>query len=215
MSINVKSEFDMLVESIIDLGMDFDVVMVDPLYTTVKGDMSNNAVATDWIRNIRILKSYLNCAFIISNHEGKDAYNEGQVIDKGNATLFGSTFWAAFFNHNYKLKVHDGHHLLEIGKNRSGQAMDRIAMQMLTDDTLLYVPYEPDLTQNELKVVTMLRSGVVATARSVVESTGVSRATVFRILRKLEDKGQIEVVCDIKQTKYKWLVAGVEKSLTN
>lgn len=191
--LNIESEFNQMVNLIrTTTGMLFHVIIIDPLYTTIKGDMSRNEVATDWIRNIRSLKTWMDCAVIVLNHEGKDVYNEGVPIDRGNAAIFGSTFWSAFFNVNYRLKLFDGHHLLEIGKNRSGKSIDRLVMQLVTDETLMYVPHNSDLSENGNKIISVFKQNVACTARKIIEVSGVSQAQTYRILKRLEEQGKIE-----------------------
>jgi len=212
-AINDPKEFQQLVAAVRNLGMPIDVIIIDPLYTTVKGDMSKNEVSTDWIRNIRWLKAFCDCAVIVNNHEGKDVYNEGVAIDRGAVSIFGSTFWAAFFNQNYRLKVYDGHHLLEIGKNRSGKAVDKIAMRMVTDGTLAYIPHDETATVKQIKVETILREGRPVGAKELVKLSGLSQATVYRVIRKLEDEGKIERVFLDGGIGYQWVCQGADISL--
>lgn len=212
---NVKSEFDAFVASVQSIGMVFDVVIIDPLYTTIKGDMSKNEVATDWIRAIRWLKGYLDCAIIILNHEGKDLYNEGVVVDRGTDSIFGSTFWGAFFNHNYKLKLYDGHHIMEIGKNRSGKAVDRIVMSLVNTDTLMYVPYDPAMTENGYKVKNAIKGGQGVDVRTIIDVTGVSRATIYRVLKKIEDEGNLKKEVKGIKVVYHWQEAPTGEAISS
>lgn len=186
------------------IPMMIDVVILDPLYTTIKGNMNDNQVATDWIRNIRELKGWLQCAVIVLNHENKDVYHDGSPIEKGPGSVFGSTFWAAFFNQNYKLRTYDKHFILEIGKNRSGKAVDRVQMTLMNTDTLMYVPWDPDLTSSGQKVTNLLRAGKPVTMRRIVEITGVSKASCYRLLRKWVDSGEVSKEATGRDILFSW-----------
>lgn len=192
-SFNDENEMDQLIALIKGQQMLIGVIIIDPLYTTIKGNLNDNQVVTDWIRNVRKLKGIFDCSVIVLNHENKEIFYEGQEISRTTGSIFGSTFWAAFFNHNYKLRVFDGHHLLEIGKNRSGKAVDRVAMKMV-DEPLMYVPYDPELSENGIKILSLLRVSDVISAKKIIEVTQVKRATAFRILKKFVDETKISRV---------------------
>lgn len=191
---NDDEQVDQLIALIKERFPQVEVIELDPLYTTIKGSMNDSEVVTHWIRNVRKLKGIFNASMIISNHVNKEFYNEGAVVERDPGSIFGSTFWAAFFNHSYRLKIFEGHHLLEIGKNRSGKAIDKIAMTMLNTNTLMYTLYEPDLTDNGAKIVALLRSSKLLSAKQIIEVTGVKRATAFRIIKGLVDKAEVRRV---------------------
>lgn len=200
---NDELQIDQLISIIKSMQKLIDVIIIDPLYTTIKGSLNDSEVVTDWIRNVRKLKGVLQCAVIVLNHENKELYFDGAVVERTNGSIFGSTFWAAFFNHNYKLKEFDGHHLLEIGKNRSGKAIDKVAMKMISGDALMYVLHDPQLTDNGVKILSCIKATDKITARKIQEMTGVPRATVFRTLRKLVTDKKIEHVDTVEGDFYK------------
>jgi len=168
-------------------GIAYDVIIIDPLYTTVKGSMCDDEVATDWVRNLRSIRERYNCTFVVLHHEGKDMYHLGQVIDRGNANIFGSTFWAAFFNTNYKLRAtKEGIRLLELGKERSGKMIDKIPMRLVEPTPLFYTPAD-HIVDSRLKVEMYLKGAEDwVHMKTLVSQTGFSRATVYRVLKDLD-----------------------------
>jgi len=168
--------------------MDYDVVLLDPIYTTVKGTMSSDEVATDWVRNMRQLKSRFDCSIIAFHHEGKENWQGGQLIEKRMDTLFGSTFWGAFFNSNFKMRVRAGVHELESGKQRSGRLIDKIEMVLIEPSPLMYVPKD-DVSGASLTKVKALLSGSTEwlSIKEIQSRTELSRATVYRSITQLKD----------------------------
>lgn len=202
--LNVDEHFNDFFAQTKQPGMKYDVIMIDPLYTTVKGSLSEDKVATDWIRNMRSLKSYYECAMIVWHHDGKDQYSEGVVIDKGSNNTFGSVFWQAFFNHNFKLRVKKGVHTLECGKQRSGKIVDRIDMIMKSPKPLMYDILAEDSDNNTM----IVKHHIYATtepisAKKLVEATGISKSTIYRILKKLQLSMEVETFNDSVQVLYR------------
>lgn len=167
--------------------MKFDIIIIDPLYTTVKGSLSDDTVATDWVRNVREIRNQFDCTFIVLHHDGKELYHEGHVIDKGNSNIFGSTFWAAFLSNNYKLKVKpDGTRVLDLGKERSGKMIDSLTMQLVEPSPLYYTlgAHPPDSTE-KIKLI-LKANGKAMHLKELVKMTNLSRATVYRALRYIQ-----------------------------
>lgn len=188
---NAESEFVDFLDSIKICGLLYDVIIVDPLYTTVEGSLNSDEVATNWIRNMRTLKALYDCAVIVLHHDAKDIYSEGVPIDRGNNVTYGSVFWQAFFNHNFKLKKRKDVYYLEGGKQRSGKIIDRVEMTLETEP-LLFTSLG-DTTSGDAFVV--LKALQVAegrlSAKDLLRITKVSKSSLYRILKRLEDNNQI------------------------
>lgn len=171
----------------------FDVIIFDPLYTTVKGSLSSDDVATDWIRNVRSIRKVYDCAFIILSHESKESFdNKGKLIEKSDENLFGSAFWLAFANQNFKLREINGEKglkelHLKRGKNRGGNIVDLIEMQLISTDTMIRLVNKNDIADTTLFTVkkTIEISDVPISTSMIIERTKIPPATVYRVINKL------------------------------
>ena len=167
-------------------NMEYDVIIIDPLYTTVKGSMIKDEIATDWVRNIRKLKGIFDASLIVLHHDNKAIYHEGRIIDRGNKNIFGSVFWGAFFNQNYKLKSWNNIHTLEIGKSRSGKMTDKLEMKLLEPSPLMFTLCDDELDLSTARVIAVLKkSEKPMSPMEVQKAIDMSRATAFRALAKL------------------------------
>ena len=203
-SLNIRETFEEIAHQIASAGMYFGVIMIDPLYTTVKGTLNSDEVATDWIRNIRELKSRYGCAVIVLHHDGKEIYHEGMAVDKGNNVTFGSVFWQAFYNHNFRLKRKKDVWSLECGKNRSGKIIDKIEMVMMSPRPLMYTMLTNETDSTRLIIRNFVcTSATPVSARQIVEITQIPQSTVYKVVKKLVESGAIEPFHDPIQTLYR------------
>ena len=184
--------------------MKFDIIIIDPLYTTVKGSMSDDEVTTDWIRNIRLIRQTFNSTFIILHHEGKDLYHDGNIIDKGNAHIFGSIFWSSFMNGNYKFKAYpDNIRTLELGKERSGKMIDKLNLKLIEPKPLYYIPTE-HIKESTVRIEMLIRGAKDwIHNKEIVNSTKFTRMTVYRALKELGSKLDKKMENGIAYYKYK------------
>ena len=191
--LNTPEGLNQLVGLCKSVPIPIDVVIVDPLYTTMKGTMSSDQDSSDWIRNLRAFKHrlYSRCAFILIGHEGHEVVVQGKVIPKRKDRLFGSYAWGNFVNYNYKMEVINGKHVLESGKTRNPRAIDILEMKLVEPVPLMYVHADEDTTSAEYKVLTVLNATTPKRASEVVKATDLSRATVYRVLNKLLESDKI------------------------
>jgi hypothetical protein len=71
------------------------VVILDPLYKMVSGDLNNGRDMMGFIDNIDILKYKYHCSFIIVHHEHKMQYTkDGSTIKQGAEAMTGSQYFA-------------------------------------------------------------------------------------------------------------------------
>jgi hypothetical protein len=185
-------------------GLHYSIIIFDPLYTTVKGSLSNDEVATDWIRNVRSIKStFKGCGMVVNAHDTKDLVNvaTGEKIKKDASIIFGSVYWKAWANYNYRFEKDRGKELwtLELGKKRTNDAPDKILLRMVEPVPLMFVYSEDDMTIPRNKILAALRaSGEEGCAPKHVMGEGVSKATFHRIIKVLIDENLVEKVAKSK-----------------
>lgn len=188
-------------------NIDYDVIIIDPLYTTLKGSINSDEVATDWIRNMRKLSKDYNCAFVIMHHDSiKSFVVNGVQMAKPTKDLMGTSVWSWFTSYNFKLYKRGDIHILERGKERGRDIIDVIPLKMMEPSPLMYVIAEDNFTECEGRVVDMLRgAGSSVYARDIIQSTEISKAQVYRILTKLHGMGIISKEGNKHNTKFSYI----------
>lgn len=209
LTINTNKGIEQLMNLAKKPQMDYDVILIDPLYTTVKGTLNNDEVATDWVRNIRMLTGEFGATLVIFHHDAKDLYQEGKAVNKGDSNIFGSIYWSAFFTANFKLKKLRDIHYLTTGKQRSGKIIDNIAMKLIEPRPLMYVNDDSDLDLSQIKVQKVLMSeNVRMNAREIQKKIQMSLATTYRALGKLKD---LDLIDSDEENKFSWKQKSNEK----
>lgn len=197
LALNSQGGFKEFQNRIWDMRMDYDVIIFDPLYTTVKGSLKEDDVASDWIRNIRKLRAQYNCAFIILAHKPKDSYlQNGKLLEKGADNLFGSAYWIAFANQNFKLTNHNGLLTLRRGKQRSKKIVDLIEMKIVETDTMLKLTNREELSdRNSVVIYDMIeKADKPLSVKRILAGTDIPQATIYRVLHNLLGEKRIEKI---------------------
>lgn len=187
-------------------SVQYDVIIIDPLYTTVKGSLKSDDVATDWIRNVRKYRGKHGAAVIVLNHEIKDVYDyKGNKIERGNNQTFGSQMWLSFFNHNFVFKKYSGIHHLEIGVQRSGKIINNLEMKLI-EEPLMFTTEEKAVQSRDSKLIDIFKvSGAPLNVRELIEISEMSSATVYRGVADLLQNNMIEKF-ETNPTTYKWKI---------
>lgn len=203
-SLNTSAGYNQFMELATKPDIQYDVIILDPLYTTVKGSLISDEVVTDWVRYIRKIRAEFGCSIIIVNHEGKASIVEGKMMPKGLKDVFGSTFWVAHVNYNFKLKVdRNGLFTLESGKERTRHVVDKLEMRMIEPEPLMFVLADTDTSLKEIQITKLLGEAERPLfIREIIRSTESSRATVYRILNKLLDSGKVRKIGNNSSFRY-------------
>lgn len=203
--LNTQYGISQLVKLALEPQMQYDVIILDPLYTTLKGSLNNDEVAGDWVRNLRALKGKFNCAMIVLHHEHKDMYHQGQVVDRLEDNVIGSFAWNAFFNQNFKFRVHNGLHTLNRGKQRSGKIVDTVEMKLIEPAPLLFVNNDEHLETSTIKVSKYLKEmDKPCLVKDIAKETTLSLATSYRAIKKLVNNHLVENIVESGNSFYKW-----------
>lgn len=81
----------------IDLWKRPEVIVVDPLYQSMSGDISSQPDSTAMTANLRMLSERYSCSILLVHHAHRPWKNkEGSIIDEGDDSVFGSFVWKAF-----------------------------------------------------------------------------------------------------------------------
>jgi hypothetical protein len=177
--------------------LEYEVIIIDPLYPTVKGSLSSDDIVTDWQRSTRMIReTYKQVSFVLFHHDSiKENWQNGKLIGKALDDIFGSSMWPAWMSANYKMRMCDGIHQLRGGKGggygRSGHGISAINMRLIEPTPLYYVIDESGLNETQIKVLTLLKADPQKkfTRKQLETVLDKTKPTVCRALLKLlEDK---------------------------
>lgn len=70
-----------------------DILIVDPIYAAMAGDLTNNVDADKFIQNINILKESYNMSIVLISHTRKTQFTEAGPIAHGAEEMIGSSLF--------------------------------------------------------------------------------------------------------------------------
>lgn len=186
-ALNTDEGFDMFMALAEQPKVKYDVIIFDPLYTTVLGDMSQQQVATSWTNNVRTIRGHYEASVVVLNHEAKEVKNKkGEIIERSPEEIFGSIFWAAFFNHTFQFKRIDDVHYLSRGLQRSGKIVEQLSVRLRQEPLMFELTRET--THDEVRE--LLATPI--SFKDLEEKLKVSKGRVSQVLKRFRDGGQLE-----------------------
>jgi len=123
-----------------------DVLILDPLYFTFKGSLSDDALVRSLLGNLRIIKDFFSCALILVHHTHKVRWmGDGLKLNEGDDASFGSVFFKAWPDHILLLELDkkSGLRTLTCGTQRSGTILSSKTLRMVQPDPLYYEVSDP------------------------------------------------------------------------
>ena len=191
LAMNKEKPFVKFLEDLRKRGKHYDVIIIDPLYTTIQGNLSDPEAVTAWQNNIRVLCGEYGCAMIVAAHPPKPSVVDGKMQEHSDAA-FGSTFWGAYVNQTISFTKHTGYHALTTSMQRSEKIFDRLELVLIEPSPLMFTLREENMIASEANVVKMLTDRGPLKMRALEHVTKLSRATVYRATGMLMDKKKIK-----------------------
>jgi len=188
--------------------MNYDIIILDPLYMSAKGRMTEDDVVSDWIRNIRFIKGQFGkCAVICIGHPNKEFFHAGKVVERDIGSVYGARAWGAFFNTVYKFNQKGEKRILTRGKDRGAKCVKEIELYLVDDDALLYRTQDNNMTSNRAIVEVYLRQSGSTTRKRMIRELEdkMSEPTIDRTLKFFKDSGMLERTQEEGQVIYKWV----------
>lgn len=213
LTLNTEDGFKQFKELIATHPMEYDVIIFDPLYTTIKGTLSADDVAIDWIRNVRKLRASYNCAIIVLAHKSKDTFlTNGKKLEKSADNIFGSVYWGAFMNQNFKLSNSNGMLALTRGKQRSAKIVDLIEMKIVETDDYLFLSNKEELSDRNSVIIFDIieKAKKPISVKTLFKESEIPESTVHRVLRKLIKEKRIERIKQGRAYYYQLLIESSE-----
>lgn len=207
--LNVTEDMTQFIELIKTTETHYHIIIIDPLYTTIKGSLLSEETATNWHREIRRLRGvYPKVGILVMHHDGKDMVVEGVKTPRGIKDIFGSVFWAAVFNQNYKLSINNGTHVLKLGKMRAGpdKTARSIEVKLIHPSPLLYKMDSLKINETTIKMEIIMRAepGKKFRRAELEDLLETSKSTAWRALKDLRGLGKISEIMLDNIPHYQW-----------
>jgi len=174
--LNVQADLDKLLYDIDSIDYKPEVVFIDPLYTAIKGSMSNDEVAGGIICSIRTIQEKYNCSVVIIHHEHKTIRDRnGNRINEGDEAIMGSSLFKNFANHVLRLSMDKKTKIRELtcDTQRNNKVVTNIKIK-LVDDPLGFRIENNATSQMQTHVFNYLKVNGRSTAKEICEKAGLS-----------------------------------------
>ena len=177
-----------------------DVIVIDPIYMAVSGDLKDGQVSSALVHFSERLKRTFRCAVVLVHHTHRERYgNSGERISE-NDPYYGSQWLKAHIDVGYHLRALDGHTGVELicKKSRGGEVQKHISLAYDPATFTVRTDVEQSSMSGEARVIHHLRrcagQNIQTDFYATLAETHLSQASLRRIQRRLEDNGTIQVV---------------------
>lgn len=177
-----------------------EVIILDPLYMAMAGDLIDNQDARRMVANLRELAERYQATFIIIHHTHRAVFDRasGRVVEEGDDSIFGSFVWKAYPDNVFLLQKRTGKTRQFVGDT---QRMDKTPTEMkLTligsgvEQDALYFALETQERSTPtvlLEHIPLQNSQQGITSAELVKLKGLSRMTTWRYLNDLKSRGLV------------------------
>lgn len=112
-----------------------ELLVIDPLYQSMSGDISHQSDSTAMSANLRFLGDHFNCAILLIHHAHRPHKNkEGEIEDEGDEVIFGSFVWKAFPDTVWlieKIKGYRNYRRYSCSTQRMGNVVESIDLTLI------------------------------------------------------------------------------------
>jgi len=176
-------------------GDSFDCIIVDGLYLSFTGSLSDDECVRKMLGNLRRIKNKYNSTMIVVHHTHKTRFNQdGDLIVEGDEAIFGSQFLRAWPDHIMMIaheKKSDLRHLTCVTQ-RSGSIEKDIKMRLVQPDPLYFETMDdvPDgivLDTAKKSIISFLSNSIPNSARAteIINALGIPKSTFFYVSKEL------------------------------
>ena len=177
-----------------------DIILPDPLYAFMQGDLIENQDARRMVAHLRLLTDHFKSSMIVSHHahRPKRDAKTGAILDEGDDSLFGSFVWKAYPDEVYLFeknspKVAEKTRRLSCDTQRMAKSLDLLNLELIDDDALYYQLKldKPGSTFKVLDVLTHSSNGMPL--KEIASKSEYAERTVWNCLSRLLSEGRIIV----------------------
>ena len=173
-----------------------DVILVDPLYMAMDGDLSDNKAARKFCRHVRQLMDHFHCSFIVMHHQHRSKRDQwGKKIDEGDDSIMGSFVWKAFATHVLHIANDKTTKIRTMTCNtqRNGNVVDKITMKLNEKPLIFEVEGKEQVTnKTKHRVMKSIETNEQSCVKEIANQTGFNKQTVRNNFTGLKADGFIE-----------------------
>lgn len=176
-----------------------DIILSDPLYAFMQGDLIGNQDARRMVAHLRFLSSHFQSTVLTSHHAHRPRRDakSGAILDEGDDSLFGSFVWKAYPDEVYLFekpspKVAEKGRRLSCDTQRMAKSIDLLNLE-LVDDNALYYQLRLERPGSTAKVLEVFRTSPNGsmTAKELEVQSGYSHRAIWNCLSRLQTEGAI------------------------
>lgn len=173
------------------------VMILDPLYMSMQGDMIDNHHARAMVRNLRKITEEMNCALLILHHQhrpyrGLDGHSVEETTDD---SIFGSFVWKAFADHVLSMYMRkDKVRLLTCNTQRTSRVIENVELNLIAPYPLYFEILGED-QKPYIQVVYDYMKGYAKpiTAQGIGSYTKLSPSAIKKSLMILIKEGKVKI----------------------
>lgn len=172
------------------------VIIIDCLYSFMSGDMMDAKDARKFTQNCMKLKNYFGATLVINHHAHRSKRNkEGNFIDEGDDSIFGSFVWKAFPDTILLLeKTRDKSRKLSCTTQRSAKVIEEANLLLIDPDPLYFMMKDGTSTASYEKVINALEENKEMTMKEITDKTGYAYKTVWYAVNTGIGKNKISYI---------------------
>lgn len=172
-----------------------EVIILDPLYMAMQGDMTLDKDARGMVYNVRRLMEYYNSTQLIIHHAHRTKYEQqsSRPINEGSDGIFGSFVWKAFVDQVFHMeRSGKRRHKISCDVSRMAKALEAMDLEMVEPAPLFFRPRMEGMGAQRLsEILACLGADPTLTIREVVEKTGMSERWVQYQMSSLLMDGKV------------------------
>lgn len=174
------------------------LIILDPLYMCIVGDLCNQVDATNTCKSLRILADRYSCAILLIHHEHRPVRDRDKnIIYEGSGGIFGSYIWQAYPDYVLMFRKKQGRGKNEltcdIQRATEEEVVSKIDLTYLGPDPTMY-EIESDVAPYIRKVEMAMGKKMPLTTQQISEKTGLAYQSVAQALGRLRKEKIIEVI---------------------
>ena len=169
-----------------------ELIVIDPLYQSMSGDISSQPDSTAMSANLRILSEHYNAAILLVHHAHRPRKNkDGSIEDEGDEAIFGSFVWKAFPDSVWlieKTKGFKNYRQYSCATQRMGNVVENLDL-LLVEPTPFYLQI-----REGQPIDTLVENNMNATPITIAEvmvKIGKTRRHVSDSIRRLITCGKL------------------------
>lgn len=176
-----------------------ELIVVDPLYQSMQGDMSSPIDSSNMTANLRKMSEHYNCSILLVHHAHRAKKDkEGQIMEEGDDSVFGSFVWKAFPDTVMLIEKVRGSKLqrkYSCGTQRMGNVVEELQLD-LVEPSPFYLKIKEGQPIDALVIGNLPPPGIIFTIQDMVFKTGKHRRHVSESLYRLIHQSKVRIFND-------------------